>query len=112
MSAKNPNKLNGHELIVTRSFNAPRALVWQAWTAPKRVVQWWGPKGFSNSSREAELRVGGAFRLTMCGPDGDAYPCTGIYREIKEPERIAYDSEAGYSASWGEALERLAQHIN
>ena len=103
MSEKKPNP-TGHELVITRIFNAPRALVWQAWTDPKHVMQWWGPNGFSNSSCESEMQVGGRFLLNMCAPDGNSYPCKGIYREIKEPERIVYDSEADESHPCGAGL--------
>lgn len=82
------------ELVISRVFDAPRTLVWKAWTDPKHVMQWWGPKGFNNSSCESDLRVGGTFHLNMSAPDGNTYPCKGIYREIKEPEHIVYDSEA------------------
>jgi len=92
------------ELVITRTFNAPRALVWQAWTDPEHIMQWWGPKGFNNSSCAMELRVGGSFHLNMCAPDGNTYPCKGIFREIVEPERIVYDSEADESHPCGAGL--------
>jgi uncharacterized protein YndB with AHSA1/START domain len=81
-------------IVITRVFDAPRALVFKAWTDPTHVAQWWGPKGFTNPACEMDLRVGGAFRLHMRGPDGATYPCTGTYREIAEPERIVYAGEA------------------
>lgn len=99
MSAENTN-----ELVIARTFNAPRALVWKAWTDPQHIMQWRGPKGFSNSSCESDLRVGGAFRLDMCAPDGTIYPCKGIFREIVEPERIVYDSSADESHPCGAGL--------
>jgi uncharacterized protein YndB with AHSA1/START domain len=82
------------ELVITRVFGAPRALVWKAWSDPKHVKHWWGPAGFSNSSCEMDFRVGGRFQLQMCAPDGTAYPCTGTFREIVEPERIVFAGEA------------------
>ena len=104
MSEKKPNNPTGHELVITRTFDAPRALVWKAWTDPAHVMKWWGPNGFSNSSCESELLVGGRFHLNMCAPDGNSYPCNGIYREIREPERIVYDSEADESHPCGAGL--------
>ncbi len=104
MSEKKPNNPTGHELVITRTFDAPRALVWKAWTDPAHVMQWWGPNGFSNSSCESELQVGGRFHLNMCAPDGNSYPCKGIYREITEPERIVYDSEADEGHPCGAGL--------
>ena len=85
---------NNNELIITRTFDAPRALVWQAWTDPKHIMQWWGPAGFNNEACESDLRVGGRFRLAMRAPDGNVYPCIGTFREVIEHQRIVYDGEA------------------
>lgn len=93
MSAKE-NDLSASELVITRTFNAPRALVWQAWTDPKHIMQWWGPAGFNNETCASDLRVGGRFQLQMRAPDGNVYPCIGTFREIVEHERIVYDGEA------------------
>lgn len=82
------------ELTITRTFDAPRALVWQAWTDPEHVKKWWGPQGFNNESCAADLRVGGNFSLAMRAPDGNVYPCVGTFREIVELERIVYEGEA------------------
>lgn len=82
------------EVVITRTFDAPRALVWQAWTDPKHVMQWWGPAGFNNESCVSDLRVGGRFQLEMRAPDGKVYPCIGTFREIVVHERIVYDGEA------------------
>ena len=92
------------ELSFSRVFDAPRELVWKAWTDPQHIMQWWGPHGFSNSSCESDLRVGGSFRLDMCAPDGNIYPCQGVFREIVEPERIVYDSSADESHPCGAGL--------
>jgi uncharacterized protein YndB with AHSA1/START domain len=85
---------NNNELVITRTFDAPRALVWQAWTDPKHIMQWWGPAGFNNEACESDLRVGGRFQLAMRAPDGNVYPCIGTFREIVNHERIVYDGEA------------------
>lgn len=95
---------SNREIVITRTFNAPRALVWKVWTEPQHIMQWRGPKGFSNSSCESDLRVGGAFLLNMCAPDGNTYPCQGVFREIVEPERIVYDSTADESHPCGAGL--------
>lgn len=92
------------ELTITRVFNAPRDLVWQAWTDPDHIMQWWGPKGFENASCASDLRVGGRFRLEMCAPDGNVYPCVGAYTEIVPGERIVYASEADDSHPCGAGL--------
>lgn len=96
--------LNAAELYLTRTFAAPRELVWRAWTDPEHIMQWWGPSGFTNTECSAELRVGGSFRLVMQAPNGDSYPCTGIYREIRAPERIVYESTADEGHPCGAGL--------
>lgn len=83
-----------NELTITRTFDAPRALVWQAWTDPKHIMQWWGPAGFNNETCESDLRAGGRFNLKMRAPDGNVYPCIGTFREVIKHERIVYDGEA------------------
>jgi uncharacterized protein YndB with AHSA1/START domain len=82
------------ELVITRVFDAPRELVFKAWTDPKHVAQWWGPKGFTNPVCELNVRPGGAIRIHMRGPDGTVYPMTGVYQEIVEPERLVFTSAA------------------
>lgn len=76
------------EIIITRTFDAPRALVFKAWTDPRCLARWWGPKGCVSTIHEMDVRVGGSLRLEMHGANGAVYPCHGIYQEIKEPERI------------------------
>jgi uncharacterized protein YndB with AHSA1/START domain len=82
------------ELVITRVFDAPRALVFKAWTDPNHVAQWWGPHGFTNPVCELDARPGGAIRIHMRGPDGTLYPMTGVYQEIVEPERFVFTSAA------------------
>ncbi|MGR8935896.1 MAG: SRPBCC family protein [Gammaproteobacteria bacterium] len=96
--------LTGFETVIERTFDAPRALVWRAWTDPEHVRQWWGPKGFDSACCEIELRVGSIFRLQMRAPDGNSYPCRGVFREIVAPERIVYDSTADDSHACGAGL--------
>lgn len=81
------------EIVITRVFDAPRKLVWQAWTDPKHVAQWWGPRDFTARVTELNLRVGGAWRYVMIGPDGTEYPCKGDFREIVPFERIVTSDE-------------------
>ena len=81
-------------VVITRIFDAPRELVFKAWTDPKHVAQWWGPKGFTNPVCEMDVRPGGALRIVMRGPDGAEYPMTGIYREIAPPERLVFTNIA------------------
>lgn len=78
------------ELVITRVFDAPRELVWKAWTEPERIMRWFGPKVFTTPVCEVDLRVGGSFHLSMRSPDGQDYWVKGVYREIVPPERLVY----------------------
>jgi uncharacterized protein YndB with AHSA1/START domain len=75
-------------LVITRVFDAPRELVWKAWTECKRVMLWWGPKGFTTPFCKIDLRVGGVYHNCMRSPEGRDYWSTGIYREIVPLERM------------------------
>ena len=92
------------ELSCSRTFDAPRALVWKAWTDSKHIEQWWGPNGFTGKSCTLDLRAGGLFDLTLCAPDGTSYPCRGMFHEIVEPERIVYDGETAEGHPCGAGL--------
>jgi uncharacterized protein YndB with AHSA1/START domain len=81
-------KSTGQEIVITRVFNAPRELVWKAWTEPEHLMRWWGPKGYTAPACRIDLRVGGKYHFCMRSPEGKNYWSTGIYREIIEPERI------------------------
>ena len=83
------------EIVITRTFDAPRELVWEAWTNPKHVVNWWGPNGFSTTIEKMELRVGGVWKHVMHGPDGTDYPNKSVFTEIVKPERIKYSHGGG-----------------
>ena len=73
-----------------RTFDAPRALVWKAWTTPEHVMKWWGPKGFTSPICRIDLRVGGRFTYSMCTPDGHVGYNGGEFREIVPLERIVW----------------------
>ncbi|HMH21760.1 MAG TPA: SRPBCC family protein [Puia sp.] len=78
------------ELVITRTFDAPRELVFRAWTDPQQIAQWWGPVGFTNTVHEMDVRPGGVFRVSMHGPDGTDYPNKIVYEEVVRPERLVY----------------------
>jgi uncharacterized protein YndB with AHSA1/START domain len=75
-------------LVITRIFDAPRELVFKAWTEPQHLVRWMGPRGFKSTVLHSDLRAGGAYRIHMRGPEGDDHWTQGIFREIVEPERL------------------------
>jgi uncharacterized protein YndB with AHSA1/START domain len=85
------NTVNEKErMVITRVFDAPRALVWEAWTNPKYVMQWWGPKGFTAPVCKIDFRVGGKFLWCMKSPDGQVGWNGGEYHEIVLHEKIVY----------------------
>lgn len=76
------------DLTITRIFDAPRELVWKAWTDPEAMKRWRGPKGYTAPVCKIDLREGGKYLYCMRSPEGQDYWSTGVYREIVEPERI------------------------
>jgi len=83
------------EIIITRLINAPRELVFQAWTDVKHLEKWWGPNGFSTTTKEFVFKPGGEWFHTMHGPDGTDYPNEIFYEVIIPPERIEYSHGGG-----------------
>jgi uncharacterized protein YndB with AHSA1/START domain len=79
-----------HELTVSRIIDAPRRLVFKAWTDPKQIACWWGPKGFTTTEYVMDVRPGGAYWLVMRSPDGTDHRKRGVYLEIVAPERIVF----------------------
>lgn len=75
-------------LTIERIFDAPRALVWKAWTDPEHLMRWWGPKDFTSPACTVDLRVGGRYLFCMQSPDGQKYWSTGVYNEIIPLERL------------------------
>lgn len=91
----NPTEMHvGQEVVITRVFDAPSELVWQAWTDPKQVARWWGPKGFTNPVCRWDANPGTAIHVVMRAPNGTDYPMGGAFREIVEPERLVFTSGA------------------
>jgi uncharacterized protein YndB with AHSA1/START domain len=78
------------EFVVTRTFDAPRDLVFKAWTEPERLAHWWGPKGFTMRISTLDFRPGGLFHYCMRSPDGQDMWGKFVYREIVAPERIVF----------------------
>jgi uncharacterized protein YndB with AHSA1/START domain len=80
------------EVVVTKVLNAPRPMVFKAWTDPKHVAQWWGPHQFTNRIRKWEARPDGVIDLDMIGPDGTAYPMNGMFTALNEPDSLTFTS--------------------
>jgi len=88
-------KAKASELVIARTFDAPRERVWKAWTDPEQAKRWWGPKGFTAPFIKIDFRVGGKYLFCMRSPEGKDYWSTGVYREIVPPEKfVATDSFA------------------
>jgi uncharacterized protein YndB with AHSA1/START domain len=78
-------------LVNTRVFAAPRSTVFAAFSDPAQLVLWWGPKGFTNTLQEFDLRPGGTWRIVLHGPDGSDYPNEKKFVEVVAPERVVFD---------------------
>ena len=96
---------SAREIRITRLYDAPVSLVWEAWTDPAQVAQWWGPRGFTITTHSKELRVGGTWAYTMHGPDGTDWPNFTRYHEVVPQSRLVYDH--GASSADTEPLFRV-----
>lgn len=76
------------EIVQMREFDAPRELVWEAWTMPEHVDKWWGPDGFVTETQSHDFRPDGLWRFTMTAPDGTVFPNHQLFMDIATPERI------------------------
>jgi uncharacterized protein YndB with AHSA1/START domain len=83
------------EIIITRTLNALPELVFEAWTNPEHVAQWWGPNGFTNTIHEMDVRPGGVWRFIMHGPDGVDYPNKIVFKEVIRPALLSYTHGSG-----------------
>ncbi|RHX83840.1 SRPBCC family protein [Leptospira stimsonii] len=86
--ANNDRTIN--EVVITRIFDAPRELVFKAWTDPEHLMRWWGPKNFTSPACRIDFRVGGKYVFGLRSPDGQEFWSTGFFREIIIPEKIVY----------------------
>ena len=80
----------GKQILITRTIDAPRQLVWQAWTSPEHFMRWWGPKDYTSPFCEIDLRVGGNYLNCMRSPNGRDYWTAGEYLEVEAPHRLVY----------------------
>jgi uncharacterized protein YndB with AHSA1/START domain len=87
MTATNSSK----DIRITRVYDAPLTAVWDAWTDPAQVAQWWGPRGFTITTHSKDLRIGGHWAYTMHGPDGTDWPNNTVYLDVQPQSRLVYD---------------------
>ena len=100
MTVGNDAAATDQTVTLTRVFDAPRELVFEAWTTAEHVRNWWGPSGFTTPLVELDVRPGGSLRIDMQAPDGMIYPTTGVFEEIDPPSRLvlitrAFEDEDG-----------------
>jgi uncharacterized protein YndB with AHSA1/START domain len=97
---------NDREIVINRTFKAPRQLVWDAWTLPEHREKWFGPKGYSMKVISSDFREGGRWEEKMIGPEGE-FPYSGIYKEIVPIEKIVSTDE--FDESLKETMPDLPQ---
>src|ERR1700709_960427 len=97
-NAANPAPTSDRELVLTRLIDAPRAKVYQAWTNPELLRQWFAPLPWTTPKAELDVRPGGANLVVMRGPDGNEFPNRGIYLEVVENERLVFTD--AYTKAW------------
>lgn len=108
-SNKTQTFVRGTEFVMERIFNAPRALVFQAWSEPKHLTQWWGPTGWTLPVCEVDFRPGGVWLYCMRGPDGMEGWGRATYQEIAAPERIVYLD--AFADEHGNVLEEMPEMV-
>ncbi|RIV68932.1 SRPBCC family protein [Flagellimonas aequoris] len=84
-------KTESRSLSISRTLQAPIELVWEVWTTPEHIAQWWGPNGFTNTIQKMDVQEGGEWKLTMHGPDGTNYPNRSIYKEVIPFKKIVFE---------------------
>ncbi len=86
-------------MTMVRVFDAPRRLVWKAWTESQHLARWFGPKDFTNPVCEVEARTGGMLRITMQSPDGTRYPMEAVFDEVVELERLVWTTSVEHEGN-------------
>jgi uncharacterized protein YndB with AHSA1/START domain len=85
------NSTQGREIVISKKLNAPVELVWEAWTKPEHISQWWGPNGFTTTINTMDVTPGGEWNLIMHGPDGTDFKNKSIFKELIPFEKIVYE---------------------
>jgi uncharacterized protein YndB with AHSA1/START domain len=101
------------DMTIVRVFDAPRPVVWSAWTEPQQLMQWFGPEGFTIPVCDVDARPGGRLRITMQSPDGTLYPMDAVFDEVIEPERLVWTTHVEHGADVSfdiRQVTRFAEH--
>src|SRR3954465_10111793 len=91
---KNQSSTADREIRISRLLNAPVELVWEVWTNPEHIKNWWGPNGFTNTIHLMDVKKAGAWNLTMQGPDGTNYKNESVFTEVIPLKKIVYKHES------------------
>jgi uncharacterized protein YndB with AHSA1/START domain len=95
------------DVVLTRIFDAPRAMVFKAWTVPAQLALWFGPHGYTNPVCRIDAQAGGEYRIVMRSPEGIDYPLKGTFIEVDEPQRLVCDDNLEeHPAEWFELLNK------
>ena len=89
------NNTADREIRISRLFKAPVELVWEVWTNPEHIKNWWGPNGFTNTISKMEVQPGGEWNLVMHGPDGTDYKNKSVFKEIIRHKKLVYEHISG-----------------
>jgi uncharacterized protein YndB with AHSA1/START domain len=100
------------EIMLSRVFDAPREMVWEAWTDPKQVALWWGPKGFTTTIEVMDVRPDGMWKHVMHGPDGTDYPNESLFLEVVQYERLVYPVRGGRKGAPEVQIKKMATFEN
>lgn len=92
---KQENVSTDRGLIISRLLNAPIDLVWEVWTDPEHIKNWWGPNGFTNTINKMEVSPSGEWDLIMHGPDGTDYKNKSIFKEVVKHKKLVYEHITG-----------------
>ncbi|MGH7738702.1 MAG: SRPBCC family protein [bacterium] len=103
------DEVHSKDLVLKRSFQAPRALVFEVFTQAEHLAQWWAPKPFTVSRCQVDLRPGGLWRYTFRAPDGREHDCEAVYREVEPPRRLVLESSVSDPA--GKLFFRILQTL-
>ena len=95
MDIAETTRIADREILATRLLDAPRDLVWSVWTDVRHLEQWWGPIGFTTTTRSVEIKPGGEWRFVMHGPDGTDYENMITFLEVAAPTRLVYKHGGG-----------------
>jgi uncharacterized protein YndB with AHSA1/START domain len=106
VDARSEADTEARTLLTTRLFDAPRKLVFAAWTDSKHLAQWWGPNGFTTTTSAFEMKPGGVWRYVMHGPDGTDYQNRITFDEVTPPKRLVYQHGGD-----GGALDHVQFHV-